>query len=418
MSHTEEPNSAREVSAAGLRADFEASFGYSPSGLFRAPGRVNLIGEHTDYNEGLVLPIAIDRAVHIAIGQRTSGTPAPGTSASGAADVGPADSATTVRAVSNHRDDNGERLTGQFDASSLTPGSVTGWLGHIAGVVDELMKISDEAIEGIDLYIDSTVPVGAGLSSSHALEVASLIALDELYSLRLDHQEKVLLTQRAENRFVGAPTGIVDQSASIMATPGHALFLDCRDFNSKQIPFDPRAHGLALMVIDTRVIHSHSESGYGQRRQTCEEAARRLGVASVREITDSMDLSILSEEQLRRVTHVRTENDRVRATVAALEAGDIRAIGELFLASHESLARDYEVSCGELDLTVSTAMDAGAVGARMTGGGFGGSAIALVDAELIETVSAAIHQAFAEAALTDPHIFVVDAGGGAGPLSD
>lgn len=437
---------AGEVSAAALKADFAALFGYMPLGCFRAPGRVNLIGEHTDYNNGFVLPIAIDRAVHVAVGRREPAT-ASTTANTGAAEPPLQDS--NIRIVSNHRDENGRRLEGQFTAEELVPGRMQGWLSHAAGVVFEIARTTGTVVTGIDIFIDSTVPVGAGLSSSHALEVAVLIALDEVFELGLGEKEKALLTQRAENDFVGAPTGIVDQAASIMAGTGHALFLDCRDLSHRQIPFDLTAHGLRLMVIDTRVSHSHSESGYGDRRRRCEAAARALGIPSLRELPATTELgrpagkqvlagkpiptggpsptgkqvlagnqTLLTPEQSKRVRHVISENARVHETVAALETGDLEGIGELLLASHESLAHDYEVSCPELDLAVATAMDAGALGARMTGGGFGGSAIAMVAEDRIETVSAAVTLAFAAAGLREPHIFIVTAADGAGRYED
>lgn len=412
---------AGDVSAAGLSADFAALFGYTPLGCFRAPGRVNLIGEHTDYNNGFVLPIAIDRAVHVAIGRRgpaganeavsNSATTATGTAA-------PPEQDSSIRIVSNHRDENGRRLEGQFTAEELVPGRMQGWLSHAAGVVFEIARTTGTNVSGIDLFIDSTVPVGAGLSSSHALEVAVLIALDEVFELGLGEKEKALLTQRAENDFVGAPTGIVDQAASIMSHAGHALFLDCKDLSHSQIPFDLTAHGLRLMVIDTRVSHSHSESGYGDRRRSCEAAAHALGVTSLRESIPTDNQALLTPEQLKRVRHVITENARVHATVAALEVGDLDGIGELLLASHESLAHDYEVSCPELDLAVATAMDAGALGARMTGGGFGGSAIAMIAEDRIDMVSTAVTRAFASAGHREPHIFIVTAAAGAGRYED
>lgn len=390
-----------------LHAQFAEVFGYPPSATVRAPGRVNLIGEHTDYNGGLVLPIAIDRAVTITIGRRGG---------------------ESIRIASNHRDEAGQRLAGEFRASDLAPGSHTGWLSHPAGVVFEIGRTTGEKITGVDLLIDSTVPVGAGLSSSHALEVGVLIALEHTFGLELSDIEKVLLTQRAENDFVGAPTGIVDQAASIMAEAGHALFLDCRDLTTRQIPFELEGHGLGLMVIDTRVSHSHSESGYGDRRRTCEEAASVLGVTSLRELRDDDERvaaapasgirpGILTEEQSRRVRHVLTENTRVRSAVECLKHDDFIGLGRHLLASHESLSRDYEVSCPELDTAVEAAMGAGALGARMTGGGFGGSAIALVDLAGQEAVGEAVTAAFAAQGYRAPDIFVVGPGPGAGLLA-
>lgn len=403
-----------------LRREFEAIFGYSPIGCYRAPGRVNLIGEHTDYNNGFVLPIAIDRAVYVAIGRR----PQTHAESHDRGTATPPRARESIRIVSDHRDGKGERLAGQFTAKELVPGVLRGWLSHPAGVVDEIATTTGTSVSGLDLYIESTVPVGAGLSSSHALEVAVLIALDDVYNLGLDDREKVLLTQRAENDFVGAPTGIVDQAASLMTEAGHALFLDCRDLHTRQIPFDLDAEELRLLVIDTRVSHSHSESGYGDRRRTCEEAARILGAESLRELDEGADLATLTEEQRRRVRHVFSENARVLAAVELLErhGGEaqssrrIRGIGDLLHASHQSLAHDYEVSCTELDVAVEAAMSAGAIGARMIGGGFGGSAIALVDIASVDQIGQAVVAAFAGHGYRTPDVFTVSAGAGAGRI--
>lgn len=404
-----------------LNREFEALFGYVPLGCFRAPGRVNLIGEHTDYNNGLVLPIAIDRAVHVAIGRRPQGYPNGHENHTGGT-AAPPQREESIRIVSDHRDASGERLAGQFTAEELVPGTLRGWLSHPAGVVDEIARTTGTVLGGIDLYVESTVPVGAGLSSSHAFEVAVLIALDEVFGLGLDDREKVLLTQRAENDFVGAPTGIVDQAASIMTEAGHALFLDCRDLSTRQIPFDLEAEALKLLVIDTRVSHSHSESGYGDRRRSCEEAAGVLGAESLRELDDAVDFGGLTQVQRKRMRHVLSENARVRDTVELLERHDdaksdrIREIGGLLLASHDSLDGDYEVSCDELDVAVAAAMSAGAVGARMIGGGFGGSAIALVDAVSLDKVGDSVRAAFGEHGYRAPDIFDVSAGDGAGRI--
>lgn len=429
---TETPEAVSTPTPGHLAEEFESLFGYRPIGSFRAPGRVNFIGEHTDYNAGFVLPIAIDRAVYVAIGRRPdNGADGRGGDAAerqvedaeNTGAVQPPRRGESIRIVSDHRDDTGQRMSGQFAAADLVPGTLPGWLSHPAGVVDEIAKTTGTVVGGVDLYIESTVPVGAGLSSSHALEVAVLIALDEVYGLGLDDREKALLTQRAENDFVGAPTGIVDQAASIMTEAGHALFLDCRDLSARQIPFDLDAEGLRLLVIDSKVSHSHSESGYGARRRTCEESAAIFGVDSLRELADDVDLSELTEEQRKRVRHVIAENARVRATVELLEdneraTGDehgarIRAIGDLLAASHESLQHDYEVSCVELDVAVAAAMGAGALGARMIGGGFGGSAIALIHADQVVQVGDAVTAAFAEHGYGEPDIFAVSAGRGA-----
>lgn len=410
-------NDVTAPTVASLTAEFSTLFGYEPLGCFRAPGRVNIIGEHTDYNNGFVLPIAIDRAVHVAVGRRRAAADGQAVAAvHGTAE--PPLREESIRIISDHRDDSGLRLSGQFTAGELEPGVLRGWLSHPAGVVDEIAKTTGTTVGGFDLYIESTVPVGAGLSSSHALEVAVLVALDEVCGLGLSDAEKVLLTQRAENDFVGAPTGIVDQAASIMTEDGHALFLDCRDLSTRQIPFDLDAEGLKLLVIDTRVSHSHSESGYGVRRKTCEDVAAIFGADSLREVDEAADLSGLTEEQQKRVRHVFSENARVRATVELLEgAGDrIRGIGALLLASHASLSEDYEVSCVELDAAVAAAMGAGAIGARMIGGGFGGSAIALIEDDAVDEVSAAVTEEFSARGYRAPDIFAVSAGRGAGRL--
>ncbi|MEX5255653.1 galactokinase [Kocuria arenosa] len=396
----------------GTRAEelsrrFAEVYGHAPDGVWRAPGRVNLIGEHTDYNDGFVLPFAIDRAALVAVRlRRPDGAGHDGDAAAAGHDV--------VDLASTWAPDDSGLTRARFRIADLVPGAVSGWGAYPAGVVHVLAGLDGVEVPGFELLLDSTVPVGAGLSSSHAVEVATIVALDDLLGLDLDRPAMARLTQQAENDFVGAPTGIMDQSASLMGRTGAALFLDCRTLESDLVPLPVAQHGLTVLVVDTGVAHSHADGGYGARRASCERGAAALGAASLRDVPDGADLTGLDEETARRVRHVLGENRRVLETVERLRAGDVRGIGELLVASHVSLRDDYEVSCPELDLAVDTALAAGAVGARMTGGGFGGSAIALVPAGHTEQVRTAVAEAFANAGHRAPEVFVVVPGEGAG----
>ncbi|MCQ4080541.1 galactokinase [Streptomyces sp. RB6PN25] len=363
---------------------FQAAYEFTPEGEWAAPGRVNLIGEHTDYNDGFVMPFALPL---------------------------------TTRAAVARRDDGVLRLHSSADPSDtvwlriddLEPGGVDGWASYPAGVIWALHAAGHDAVRGADIHYDSTVPVGAGLSSSAALEVVTALALRDLYELPLQPWQLARLCQRAENVFVGAPTGIMDQTASACCTEGHALFLDTRDLSHRQIPFDLAARGLSLLVVDTGVKHAHSDGEYGRRRRGCEEGAAALGVDALRDVPyEGLDAALaeVKDESVRRlVRHIVTENRRVERVVALLEAGDARGIGPLLTEGHASLRDDFRVSCPELDLVVDTASDAGALGARMTGGGFGGSAIVLVEDGLCEKVEEAIAAAFDDAKLRSPRIF-------------
>lgn len=377
------PDPVQEAAEPVLRA-FSSAFGGAPDGVWRAPGRVNLIGEHTDYNEGFALPFAIDRAARVAVRRRPDGL---------------------IRLVSTH----GRGGIVELDLRSLSRGGSPGWTVYPAGVVWALGEHGVD-VPGFDLALDSTVPVGSGLSSSHAIECAVATALAELAAARLAPQDLVLLTQRAENAFVGAPTGILDQSASLRGTAGHAVFLDCRDQGVELIPFDAEAAGLAVLVIDTKVAHSHADGGYADRRAACELGAEVLGVPALRDVS-SEDLAeargLLDPVTFRRVRHVVTEDERVLKTVGALRAAGPAAIGPLLDASHASMRDDFEISCAELDLAVETARSAGGLGARMTGGGFGGSAIALVPREAEHAVGAAVSAAFRSSGFTAPDLFSV-----------
>jgi galactokinase len=382
------------VSDAPSAPGFAAVFGGAPDGVWYAPGRVNLIGEHTDYNDGYVLPFALAQRTTVA-GRRLD------------------DARWTAHSVLA-----GESVT--FTVDDLAPGTVTGWAAYVAGVVHAL-RTGGFPAAGAELFIESDVPLGAGLSSSHAMECAVLGALADLSGLDVPIAARPRLVQRAENEYVGAPTGILDQSASILCRAGHALFLDCRDMSAEQVPFDLAADGLALLVVDTRSPHQHADGEYAKRRATCEAAAATLGVPALRDIgQDRLDAALAAlddDESRRRVRHVVTENQRVLDTVALLRQGEVRAIGPLLTASHASMRDDYEITVPQVDVAVRTALSAGAYGARMTGGGFGGCILALIDADAADTVAGAIRDAFAANGFGEPAAFLGVPSQGAGRLA-
>ncbi|WP_236700468.1 galactokinase [Allosalinactinospora lopnorensis] len=369
------------VDTAALTAAFTETFGAAPTGVWRAPGRVNLMGEHTDYNDGLVLPMALPWGVSLALAPASGG-------------------AVEVRSAQRP----GE--TARFSTAELDPEhpAVTGWVGYVAGVfwaAREAGHLSPGT--GARILLDSDLPVGAALSSSAAVECAALLALSEacgLDELSGDRAAMARIAHRAENDFVGAPTGIMDQSASLRCREGHALFLDCRSAGARTIALPLQKAGLRLLLIDTRVRHrlSDPEGGYAARRAECERAARQAGVGSLRDIDDLAEaLGRIKDPVLAaRVRHVVTEIHRVNAAVGLIRAGALPELGPVFTASHLSLRDQFEVSCPELDLAVETAVGAGVRGARMTGGGFGGTAIALVAEERLEGVRQAVAEAFAK----------------------
>lgn len=379
-------------------AGFRERFGREPDGVWSAPGRVNLIGEHTDYNEGFVLPVAIDQRTWVAVGRTED---------------------RVVRLVSTSSSASGETVI-EHGLDDITPESVDGWsaypLGTAWGVLQAAEGVDLSAVGGFDAYFTSDVPLGAGLSSSAAIECALATALVDLWALDLGEDQLLRATVQAENVIVGAPTGILDQSASLFSRAGHALFIDCRDSSREPIPFPATEAGLSLVVIDTRVKHAHAEGGYGDRRAACEEAARVLGVPALRDVTaEALEAGRdrLDEVTYRRARHIVTEDERVQQTVALLRSEGPRSIGDLLLASHASMRDDFEISVPELDTAVDAAVSAGAIGARMTGGGFGGSAIALVDTDRVQGLTDAVRAAFAEADFKEPAIFVVTASDGA-----
>ncbi|WAP51689.1 galactokinase [Arthrobacter sp. ATA002] len=383
-----------------LTGQFAEIYGSEPDGVWRAPGRVNLIGEHTDYNNGFVLPFAIDRSALAAVRLRPPGRD-------------PEVPDGVVRLASRYAPKGHGLSREEFSIHGLTPGSTEGWAAYPAGVVYAL-EAAGFPVPAFDLLLDSTVPVGAGLSSSHAVEVAVIVALNDLLGLELEHADMARLTQYAENRYVGAPTGIMDQSASLMGREGSALFLDCRSLAAETVPLPLAEHGLAVLVMDTRVAHSHSDGGYSARRASCEHGAAVLGADSLRDVPADADLSGLDAETRRRVRHVLGENRRVGQTAAELQAGRMDTLGQLLTASHASLRDDFEVSCAELDLAVEAALTAGALGARMTGGGFGGSAIALIRCADEEQVRTAVLAAFQGRGFREPVLFTVLPAAGAG----
>ena len=379
------------MSAVAATDLFRHSFGTDPDGAWSAPGRVNLIGEHTDYNEGLCLPIALPQRTFAAVRPRGD-------------DV--------LRIVSAQSDG-----VVEVSIADVAPGHPSGWSAYVAGVPWALRK-AGYAVTGLDIAVDGRVPLGAGLSSSAALECAVGAAASDLGSLGLlstaeGRRALAAVCIDAENTIAQAPTGGMDQSASLLASAGHALLLDCRDFRTEQVPFDLGAHGLALLVMDTRAEHALVDGQYAERRASCEEAAHELGVPSLREVpADDLGatLAALSTDLLRRrARHIVTEIARVEQTVASLRRNDFRTVGELFLASHASMRDDFEISVTELDTAVESAVGAGALGARMTGGGFGGSAIALVPTDEAQSIQTAVEAAFAARGLRAPHCFVVTA---------
>ena len=353
--------------------------GRQPAGVWAAPGRVNLIGEHTDYNEGYVMPFALAQRVLIAAAPRN-------------------DRAWSVTSLNNDS-------TKIFSAADLEPG-MAGWQAYVAGVVWALQE-AGHRVGGADLVLTSDVPEGAGLSSSAALECAVLTALADLNDLDIVGIERAKLARRSENVFVGAPTGLMDQAASTLCTAGHALFFDCRTDAAEQVLFDTTSAGLEILVLDTKTPHALVDSEYAARRSSCEQAARLLGIPALRDVTDlDAALDQLPDPVLkRRVRHVVTENARVLEAADVLRAGRIADLAPLLDASHESMRDDFEITVPQVDLAVETARSSGSLGARMTGGGFGGCIIALVELGDSERIGEAIVESFGAAGYGPPVYF-------------
>ena len=378
-----------EALAASVRTAFAGAYGHAPRTLARAPGRVNLIGEHTDYNAGPCLPVALPHSTIAALTPRT-------------------DRLLRISSV---------QQPGPWEGSidDLAPGSVDGWAAYVAGVVWALDQAGHE-VPGLDVLVDSTVPVGAGLSSSAALECSVAVGVTDLLGLSLDdtlRRDLVTHCIRAETEMVGAPTGGMDQTVSLLATPGAALLIDFADASTRAVPLPLHESGMTLLVTDTRVSHALVDGGYAARRADCEQAAAILGVATLREAA-LINVDALTDERVRRrARHVVTEIARVGATVTALGTADWTCVGEIFAASHASMRDDFEISCPELDIVVRVAGEAGAVASRMTGGGFGGSAVSVVPQDQVGTVCAALDDAFRLAALQPPTHLLADPSGAA-----
>jgi galactokinase len=391
-----EPNEALSLRSERLRQAFQAELGSAPDGVWAAPGRVNLIGEHTDYNDGLALPMGIAQSALVAVRRR-------------------ADS--KLRLVSLQADRR------ELDLSEAAPGRVSGWAAYVAGAVWAI--IADGARgTGLDLLLDSDVPMGAGLSSSAAVECASLLALSELWGHARPRVELARLAQRAEVEVAGVPCGLMDQLTSMCARAGHALSVDFRSLAIEPVPLPLAEAGLALLVIDTRAPHELAEGAYAERRRHCRDAAQALGVPSLRDASLPL-LARLDDRPLeqRRARHVISENERVEQSLGILRgaaagaAQRLAALGPLLSASHASLRDDFEVTVPHLDVAADTAERAGALGARMVGGGFGGSVLALVADDRREAVTRAVHAAYAARGWQPPRCFSALPGPGAARLA-
>ena len=363
---------AAPPAAAGPRdaaAWFAKSYGREPDGTWFAPGRVNLMGG-PDYTEGFVLPFALGAGVTVTAARRKD-----------------------RRITLTSRQQDTEPI--ELDIDTLEPGSVPGWAAYPAGVAWALRQ-AGYLEHGADIAIDADLPVGASLSSSAALECATALALTELHQPPLPRPELAALTRRAENDFVGVPSGIMDQMAALLSQAGHALLLDCRTGTGTPVPLDPAAAGLTMLVIDTRAPHALGDGRYAERRRACERAASALGVRSLRDVTDPGQLARLSgDPALQRLAgHVLDEQRRVRQAADLLRAGDQASIGPLLTASHYSLRDRFHFSWPQADEAVTAAIEAGANGARMTGGGFGGSVIALVPAQAAAQIRQAVTDRF------------------------
>ena len=361
-----------------IEKKFLETFGAEPDLVAAAPGRVNLIGEHIDYSDGFVLPFAIKDRTLVAARKRND---------------------STVRIASAQR----RNKIVTVDINQVKPGLKGEWERYVLGVL-WAMGIK----EGVDLLIDGNVPLGAGLSSSAALECSVATAMNHLFDLGFNLEELARLTQKAENQYVGVPCGIMDQSVSLMATQGSALLLDCRDLSTKNISFDVASNGLELLIIDTQAHHALTDGGYAERRASCESVVVKLDINSLRELSmEQLENSraLLTETEFVRARHAVTEMKRVLECVDALSNSDFEKVGHLINQSHTSLRDDYTVSCPELDTAVEAALSAGALGSRMVGGGFGGSAIALIQASKTKETIKLIEKAFSNKGFKAPRFF-------------
>jgi galactokinase len=369
-------------------SQFISHFNAKPTFIVRAPGRVNLIGEHTDYNDGFVLPMAIDHGVWLALSPRADDK---------------------VRIVSLDLE-----TESAFELHSLTRGS--DWIEYAKGVTNELLK-AGYALKGFDAVMTGDVPRGAGLSSSAAVELAIARAFAAVSGFEWDAPKMARLAQKAENEWVGVNCGIMDQMASAACKEGHALFLDCR---SLEIQHAPLPQGVSVVILDTSTRRGLVESAYNERRNQCEEAARWFGVSALRDVSiDAFNVKTkaeagLSDIAMKRARHIITENARVLEAMEAMHNGNISRLGELFNASHASLRDDFEVTNDALNIMVECAQEQdGCYGARMTGAGFGGCAVALVEEEKAEAFAQAVTAAYRQRSGLEASVYVCKASEGA-----
>jgi galactokinase len=366
------------MSISNIDKEFVHTFAETPDVIAAAPGRVNLIGEHIDYSDGYVLPFAIADRTYAAIRKRSD---------------------RLVRIASTQR----RKTIITINLDDINPQLKGQWERYVLSVIWAM-----EINQGVDVMIDGHVPLGAGLSSSAALECSVATALNDLFSLGFDLETLARLTQKGENQYVGVPCGIMDQSVSLMAKSGSALLLDCRDLTSRHVVFDVASSGLELLIIDTQTHHSLTDGGYAERRASCDSVVSKLGIRSMRELTlEKLENSkdAITATEFIRARHAVSEITRVIDAVAALESKDFQKLGLLLNASHASLRDDYDVSCPELNAAVNASLSAGALGARMVGGGFGGSAIALIKANQTQEVIKAIEIEFTKNSFKAPRFF-------------
>lgn len=371
--------------------------------VWRAPGRINLVGEHTDYNDGFVLPFALEVGCTASVSDVAAG------GAEGS-------DGWTVRSAQQPE----PVVVRRSGLAGADLADVPEWSRYVLGA---LWLLTDRGVDvpPLEVEVDSDVPSGAGLSSSAALVCSVARAVDDHLGLGLDDDALFALTRDVENDAVGAPTGGMDQLVSLRGEAGHALFCDMRSHETRSVPLDLGGNGLTVLVADTRAPHRHSDGEYGARRRGCEEAARRLGVAALRDVTaDDLDAALgrLDDDELRRyVRHVVTEDDRVLSVVRLLDAGRLADIGPLLTASHRSMRDDFRITVPEVDTAVDALLEAGALGARMTGGGFGGCVIGLVPESSVDAAGDAVRRAFADGGFGEPDLFTAGPSQGAHRLA-